>query len=541
MTAAGSFLGRAADQLAGLPTGAAAVRARSLAEHAGPLDLACQLNPKLRRTPALELLSDELEQAITTPGSRLILSMGPQLGKSTLARAAVLRALQLDPDRRCLFASYSTDLARVSSLAIRQQIETFGSEAVDDATGLRTPDLLGLAVSDDQAAAGGWRLRGHEGGCIARGVGAGLTGRPVDLAVLDDTLKDARDADSETIIRRLHEWYTQVAETRLSPGASIVVIGTRWAELDLSGWLLANDETGEWRHVNIPALSDPKIPDALGRPPGVWLVSARGHTPEQWQAVRKRVGERAFHALYQGVPSPPGGTIFKEEWFDLWRVDEAPEDCLPPWIVVDPADNTGSGDECGILLAAAHLPTERVFVLDDLSCATTVPRWARLALLTAVRRGAPTLAYEVSLSQLPTRIREAWSILYTQARALEVVGGDRAAALDRLVGPDESEAMRKLVQGQLAELTDEDMAGILRIGGSGPRLQPITPVGSKEHRMQLVAPMVETGRLVMVGRFPALEHQAVTWQPGRDSPDRADALAHCAVLAQVPRPRLRWM
>ncbi len=523
---------RAASRLEGAASSGSpeAVRVASLLEHSGPLDLACALNPKLIRTPALELLSAELERVITVPGTRLIVSFSPQEGKSSLARAAVLRALQYNPDCRTAITGYAESLASDSSLAVRQMIESHGSSAKDDATGERVVDLLGLAIAPDQGAARGWKLRGFDGGVIARGVGSGMTGKPVDFLVCDDPIKDDRDASSSTIRSRLYNWWTTVSETRLSPGASVIVVATRWHELDLSGWLIANDDSHEWRVINIPALSDGKTDDALERPPGEWMESARGRTVPQWEAIRRRVGERTFASMYQGRPAPLEGGVFKRAWFDTWRAEGLPAGCLPPTVVIDPADNEGDGDAAGIIVATSHPETGRVFILDDASAPMTIARWARMAMLVCVRRGAPTIAYERSLSQLPKRIREAWEGLHRQARALHASSGDQAEAVDRLMRDVDGPDVRAVLEQEVAEVAGLEQ-DILGFGKTGPRLTPIVAKGNKQLRMQLIAPMAETGRAVMVGRFPVLEHELATWVPGGDSPDRADAYAHaCALL-----------
>ncbi len=51
--------------------------------------------------------------------------------------------------------------------------------------------------------------------------------------------------------------------------------------------------------------------------------------------------------------------------------------------------------------------------------------------------------------------------------------------------------------------------------------------------MQWAAPLFETGRAVIVGHLPVLEHQAATWQVGMNSPDRVDAMVHAAALSGV--------
>jgi hypothetical protein len=477
-----------------------------------PLDLAARHDPRTVRTPALELVANEVLRAATERDGRLVLSIPPQEGKSTLIRWAILLLLTENPELRIAVVSYAAGLARTSGRIVRTLVETYG-------------ERIGLTVDRSHADASDWQLAGHAGGLRSVGVGGGLTGQPVDVLIVDDPIKDQKAADSVAIRTSLHEWWEAVALTRLAPGAPVIVVQTRWHEDDLAGRL-----TGDgWPSVNIPAISDGQTADALDRPPGEWLQSARGRSRTDWEAKRKGVGERVWAALYQGRPAPLEGGVFKSDWFDTWRVPELPPGCLPPTVVVDPADNPGDGDEAGIIVATYQPATEKVYLLDDLSAPMTVARWARVALLTCVRRSAPTLAYEKSLSQLDKRIREAWKTLLDQARALHAAGGELEAALDQLARKVDSPDVREQHRAALAEITG-DVDAILGFPTSGPRLKGIVARGTKTLRMQLVAPLFETGRAAMVGKLAKVEYQLTTWQAGQDSPDRADAAVHAAAL-----------
>jgi hypothetical protein len=511
-------LSRAADRLEGRGVDAAREeefresRARLLRQCPTPAHLAARFDRGYVRTEAVDLVGAELRDAVTAYDGKLVVSVPPQEMKTTLLRWLGFWLLLNDPDRRVVYASYAASLARSTGRAVRTLVQTYG-------------DHYGLEVDYGHADASDWELAGHRGGMVTTGVGGALTGRPADVLIVDDPLRNQQDADSATIRENVHEWWSSVALTRMAPGAPAVVVQTRWHEDDLAGRRLAEG----WRGVNVPALADGKTEDALGREPGTWLTSARGRTVEDWEAKRKAVGERTFAALYQGRPAPLEGGVFKSAWFDLWRVDELPAGCQPPVVVVDPADNPGSGDEAGIVVGCAHAVTGKGYLLDDLSGAMTVARWARLALLTCVRRSAPTLAFEQSLSQLPTRIREAWKHLHQQATALRKVGGDVEAAVARLSRADDGPDVAEVIRGELAEIVG-DVDGILDFGQSGPRIKRIVAKGTKQARMLLVSPTFETGRMVMVGRHGPLEHQAATWQEGQDSPDRVDAMVHLAAL-----------
>ncbi len=179
---------------------------------------------------------------------------------------------------------------------------------------------LGLAVRSDTSAAHEWQLDGHRGGVYSVGIGGALTGRPVDVLLIDDPLKGRKEADSATYRQACKDFYTDTARTRLGANALQIIIQTRWHEDDLSGWLLGGPSGHEWRYINVPAQAEDDN-DPLGRRPGEYLVSARGRSAADWDATKRDVGARTWAALYQGRPAPSEGGLFKRSH---WRWYNAP-------------------------------------------------------------------------------------------------------------------------------------------------------------------------------------------------------------------------
>jgi len=264
-----------------------------------PGALAKALEPRTLQTPALDLLDAGLVGAADGAEPRLIWTMPPQEGKSQrVSRWFPSWLLLRNPDLRIAIVSYADALARRWGRAIRNDIHAH-------------PDL-GLHVRPDTAAANEWQLLGYDGGVITAGIESGLTGRPVDVLIVDDPLKGHAEADSEVYRDAAKEWWRGTASARLSEGAIVVCIMTRWHEDDLAGYLLAEDPHG-WRYVNIPAVAEDD--DPLGRAPGEWLQSARGRTEVGWEKRRRDAGSRAWNALYQGRPAPAEGGILKRSWW----------------------------------------------------------------------------------------------------------------------------------------------------------------------------------------------------------------------------------
>lgn len=276
---------------------------------ASPGALAAHIEPGTVQTPALELLDSNLVDVAEGRCRRLIWSMPPQEGKSErTSRRFPLWMLLRNPDLRIAIASYEYGTARRWGRAIRNDIAA-------------NPDL-GLTVRYDTSAAHEWQLEGSAGGVYCVGIGGALTGRPVDVLLIDDPLKGRAEADSETYRQACWDFYTDTARTRLSPGAPIIVIQTRWHEDDLSGRLLAGPSAPDWRYINIPAQSEGEG-DPLGRPAGQYLESARGRSRADWDETKRDVGSRTWTALYQGRPAPAEGNLFKRSHWGWYRAPMA--------------------------------------------------------------------------------------------------------------------------------------------------------------------------------------------------------------------------
>lgn len=273
------------------------------------------IDPRTIQTPALDLIDQHLEWALRTPDARLIITMPPQEGKtSRVSRDFTIRLLLDDPNRRIVIGSYGQNLANRLGRQTRNAI-------------INNPQF-GLKISNDHGAASEWSLDENDGGILAVGRGAGVTGHPAHALIIDDPLKDRQEADSKTIRDTCWEWWTDALSARLAPGAPVVLVLTRWHEDDLAGRLIAADHANEWRVLNIPAECENPAIDPLGRKLGEFMTSARGRTQTQWERRKNTAGPRTWASLYQGRPSPAEGDIFpRKAWtrYEQPRWQQSPD------------------------------------------------------------------------------------------------------------------------------------------------------------------------------------------------------------------------
>jgi predicted phage terminase large subunit-like protein len=238
---------------------------------------------------------------------RLTINIGPRFGKTTLA-SNMFPAWYVGrhPERSVIVATYNEHYSWDLGRKIRDIMQTPQYQQVFPEVQIKTG---ASAVNRIETTAGGVIF------CVGRG--SAITGRGAHCILLDDPIKDRKEADSITIRDSLWSWYTQVLRTRLmTRHGTVVLIQTRWTEDDLVGRLIdplnpyyTYEEAKLWHKIELPALAEED--DVLGRDVGEALW------PERFDAAyleEIRVSDpRGFMALYQGRPAPREGAFFRAE------------------------------------------------------------------------------------------------------------------------------------------------------------------------------------------------------------------------------------
>lgn len=246
-----------------------------------------------------------LEEIEAAKFRRLMIDIGPRFGKTTLA-SNMYPAWYIGrhPERSIIVATYNETYSWDLGRKVRDIMTTPQYRQV-------FPDLR---IKKKSAAVN--RIETTDGGvifCVGRG--SAVTGRGAHTILLDDPIKDRKEADSVIIRDGLWQWYTQVLRTRLmNKTGTIVIIQTRWNEDDLVGRLIdpmnpyyTHEEARLWHKISLPALAEEN--DILGREKDEPLWPERF---DREYLEELRVSDpRGFMALYQGRPAPREGAFFR--------------------------------------------------------------------------------------------------------------------------------------------------------------------------------------------------------------------------------------
>lgn len=265
----------------------------------------------------LDLLSQELVRLRRrAPGwpRNLLVTFPPRHGKSAIcSHWFPTWDIALEPTDRIILTSYEAEFAAEWGRKVRQSMREHYP-------------IIGLRLMEDSKAAHRWETK-QGGGMTTAGVGGPITGKGANIAICDDPIKNAEEANSQTIRDNIWEWWITTFLTRLEPDRFgndpiVILIMTRWHEDDLAGRIMEKPEfASDWRHLNLPALAEGDN-DPIGRREGdaLWPWKFDRATLE---ARRSVMGSRAWTALYQQRPGPVDGSAIMKTW---WRYyDERPK------------------------------------------------------------------------------------------------------------------------------------------------------------------------------------------------------------------------
>jgi predicted phage terminase large subunit-like protein len=306
-----------------------------------------------------ELMARKLHDLEAGRIKRMILNLGPRHGKTELASKRFASWWSgRHPEQSLILGTYNEVYAGDIGRAVRDNIQSHEHQLV-------FPDHT-LKAGSEAAQ----RLETTLGGQLSFvGRGGSITGRGGHGLIIDDPIKDRKEADSQLIRDQLWDWFNQVIGTRMmTSDAWIMLIQTRWHEDDLVGRLTDPlnafynpEEAKHWTIVDLPALALEN--DPLNRKPGEALWPERFPVP--FLEEQRRRDPRGFQALYQGRPSPDSGTFFHAEWLRTYRPDELPSE-LRIYAASDHAVSTQQFRDKTVLIVVGVAENGDIYVLPNL-------------------------------------------------------------------------------------------------------------------------------------------------------------------------------
>lgn len=268
------------------------------------------------RTRMSEYLAGELQRFTEEQSPNaydiLIIETPPQHGKSmTVTETFPSWYIGRHPTHKVIIGSYNDESARRFCRRNRDKVKKYGKQLFDIELG-------------DVSKTNEFELAGGAGRLISRGIMGGVTGNPANLILLDDPIKNRREADSETMRETLWEEWLSSFKSRLAAKAKVILIMTPWHEDDLRARIIRTEKNV--RRIRLPVEAEEN--DPMGRKKGEPLCPELGKDAKWLREYKTSYlsdpggGARAWSALYQCNPRIEDGNIVKREWWKYYDPKE---------------------------------------------------------------------------------------------------------------------------------------------------------------------------------------------------------------------------
>ena len=235
-----------------------------------------------------EIIADALQRFMKWETKKLILQTPPRSWKSRLICEAIAWAFWNVSNTDIIYTWHSISLLESFSRNIRERVNSPEYKSV-----------FNDSIKWDNASVWDWSMTNWNH-LMIYWVGWWITGKGGNRLIIDDPYATRQDAESDTIRKRVEEWYDSTfLSRRHNSEAWICLIMQRWREDDLVWYIL--EKENDWEVVKIPAISDDWESFWASRFPITFL-----------EEMRANIGDYFFSSQYQQEP-------FVETWGDFRR------------------------------------------------------------------------------------------------------------------------------------------------------------------------------------------------------------------------------
>jgi predicted phage terminase large subunit-like protein len=301
----------------------------------------------------------------------------------------------------------------------------------------------------------------------AAGIDNNLVGGHYDLIIMDDVV----NRDNVGTMDQINKVITRYKDSLdlLEPKGELIVIGTRWHDSDLYGWIMDPGNQAMDNYLTLESVGHPEIMRAFEGS----LLTDEGFKPlwegkftrKDFLAKLKEEGWGHFSAQYLNDPVPEEDAIFKRPWFKYYTYDDIKGKLLNKFLLIDPALSLNKDADYTAMIVVGIDEYNNIFILD----------------ITRQRMSPNDIIEEIF------RLNDKWSLVDT---AIEQV------AFQKVLGYYLREDPRfKMRPFHITELKPNERSKDQRIKG----LQPLYENGKIFHSKELPNTMYLEDELV---RFP---------------------------------------
>lgn len=276
--------------------------------------------------------------------------------KSTVVTVGyTLQAIAKNPSARILIAnatydnacSFLTEIKR--HLRFNEKIQWFWGDLSANAE-VWNVDSITLAAS-----------KRKEPTIKCMGVGGNLTSQHYDIIILDD-LVNKDNVTSKDQIQKVINFYRECSNL-LEPGGEMIIIGTRWHDSDLYGYIMDKDNgiVGDYDVFKRQAHGEGLFDEDPDKPE---ILFEDKFDKKHLQKLFKELGPYLYACNYLNDPVPDDQADFKQEWFQDYEPESLRGKPLNKYVMIDPAISVEKDADYTAMVTIGIDENRNIYILD---------------------------------------------------------------------------------------------------------------------------------------------------------------------------------
>lgn len=241
----------------------------------------------------------------------LIIDIPPRHGKSYSLSQFEDWEFGKDPSTSIITVSYNEIVSGRFSSTVRDGI---AATKLDEKLTIFSDVFPGIRIKDGDGAKNLWSLEGSFFSYLGTGFGGTITGIGCRIGIIDDPIKNDKEAFNQNVKNEQYTWYTDTFLSRVEEGGIQIINMTRWATDDLVGRLLAAEDADDWYVLSYPACLNEETEEMLCPE----LMSYKSYLKK-----KAKTTPSIFEANYNQKPFDVEGRLYKSfRTYEQLPVDE---------------------------------------------------------------------------------------------------------------------------------------------------------------------------------------------------------------------------
>lgn len=193
----------------------------------------------------LNNMCNALQEFIKSNDRVLVINLPPRHYKTRTISKFVQWLLGNDSKYRIMTGSYNERLSTSMAKSVRDTIQ--------EKDGIYSRIFPNTKIKYSEASMNKWALENSPvPNYLATSPKGTATGFGCNIMIIDDVIKNDKEAYNELLLEDIIEWFNNTMLQRTEAGFKIILVMTRWATNDLAGYILSNYDNV--RHITYSAI-----------------------------------------------------------------------------------------------------------------------------------------------------------------------------------------------------------------------------------------------------------------------------------------------